>query len=321
MTAVAEHLGVDWEGWLMTVFPDALDCGGGEWLILCPFHDDHHPSCAVNTVKGLFNCRSCSAGGRITALAKGSGIRPRAQGGAALALRRRLAERTEVADPTLPMSWLDQFSPDNGYWTEIRGLRPATVRRYRLGLDHLNRQAVIPVIWRNQLWGVIRRQLRPQARPKYLFPKGLPRRELLWGWDQAAKAPRRPAERLRFGSAPVVLTEGQIDAMAASETGYRAVALGGNRMTTEQRTWLWRLQPTAVLIGLDDDDAGRGVPHAQDRAPTGVHRVASMMQSVPIFVVRWGKEYKDAAAIRDLDVRKEAIDAAQPYRLWRKALR
>jgi len=38
--------------------------GSGDQLkIICPFHDDHKPSCGVNTVKGVFNCFSCPAQG------------------------------------------------------------------------------------------------------------------------------------------------------------------------------------------------------------------------------------------------------------------
>jgi len=32
--------------------------GGGEWKMLCPFHDDHDPSLDVNDAKGLWLCRS-----------------------------------------------------------------------------------------------------------------------------------------------------------------------------------------------------------------------------------------------------------------------
>jgi len=39
-----------------------------EWAkVLCPFHDDHHPSLSINLQKGYFKCHSCDAkGGGIT---------------------------------------------------------------------------------------------------------------------------------------------------------------------------------------------------------------------------------------------------------------
>ena len=38
---------------------------GVQRQILCPFHDDHNPSCGVNLKKRLFNCLACGAGGNI----------------------------------------------------------------------------------------------------------------------------------------------------------------------------------------------------------------------------------------------------------------
>jgi DNA primase len=41
----------------------ALRKAGTEMVGLCPFHEDHNPSLNVNDRKGLWLCRSCSAGG------------------------------------------------------------------------------------------------------------------------------------------------------------------------------------------------------------------------------------------------------------------
>ena len=36
---------------------------GKQVKIICPFHDDHKPSCGVNLVKQVYNCFACGAGG------------------------------------------------------------------------------------------------------------------------------------------------------------------------------------------------------------------------------------------------------------------
>lgn len=36
---------------------------GDQIKIICPFHDDHKPSCGVNLAKHVYNCFSCDAGG------------------------------------------------------------------------------------------------------------------------------------------------------------------------------------------------------------------------------------------------------------------
>ncbi len=39
-----------------------------DWAkVICPFHDDHHPSLSINLREGFFKCHSCDAkGGGIT---------------------------------------------------------------------------------------------------------------------------------------------------------------------------------------------------------------------------------------------------------------
>ena len=36
-------------------------------MVICPFHDDHHPSLSVNINNGLFNCFACDAKGDVIA--------------------------------------------------------------------------------------------------------------------------------------------------------------------------------------------------------------------------------------------------------------
>ena len=36
---------------------------GAEWIVVCPFHDDHEPSLNINIKSGLFNCHACGAKG------------------------------------------------------------------------------------------------------------------------------------------------------------------------------------------------------------------------------------------------------------------
>lgn len=312
----------DWESWLQLNMPSAVrTLMRDEWLVLCPFHADRNPSCAVNTSKGVFVCRSCGAKGHMRTFQRKVGGENPDVARSTVMLRQRLTEAFEARQemPRLSERWLDQFSPDNGYWTDYRGLLPETVKRYRLRIDSANHEAIIPVYWQGSLRGVIRRRLKPGATPKYLFPKHLPRRELLWGYDQAiSQVTRGPVvgDR-RFGDNPVVLTEGQVDAIAVSETGARAVGLGGNRLLKTQRMHLRRMGPTSVLVALDNDEAGRGRRRQGPEHPSGVHQVVEMCRklAVPVFIVDWG-DFKDPAEVRDRAERVELVLDAQPYRVW-----
>ena len=48
------------------IFPDLST--SQDWAtVICPFHDDHHPSLSINLREGFFKCHSCDAkGGGIT---------------------------------------------------------------------------------------------------------------------------------------------------------------------------------------------------------------------------------------------------------------
>ena len=52
---VLAHYGIE-EHWPKTGMRDQVK-------IICPFHDDHKPSCGVNLVKEVYNCFACDAGG------------------------------------------------------------------------------------------------------------------------------------------------------------------------------------------------------------------------------------------------------------------
>ena len=42
-----------------------LDTSTPRQVIKCPFHDDRHPSCEIDTGKNLYHCYSCNAGGDV----------------------------------------------------------------------------------------------------------------------------------------------------------------------------------------------------------------------------------------------------------------
>jgi len=54
---------ISYESFYSDYFPDHKTLMNGEWLVLCPFHDDHKPSMNINIRTGLFNCHACDAQG------------------------------------------------------------------------------------------------------------------------------------------------------------------------------------------------------------------------------------------------------------------
>ena len=64
---VREHPGVTFEAVMAHYGLELLPSGSKpeQCKVLCPFHDDHKPSCGVNLKKKQFHCFPCGAGGNI----------------------------------------------------------------------------------------------------------------------------------------------------------------------------------------------------------------------------------------------------------------
>jgi hypothetical protein len=54
---------ISFENFYSGYFPSHKKLSNGEWVVLCPFHDDHKPSMSVNIKSGMFCCHSCGAQG------------------------------------------------------------------------------------------------------------------------------------------------------------------------------------------------------------------------------------------------------------------
>jgi hypothetical protein len=282
-----------WTAWVEEHLPDGHWESEHEWITLCRFHPDGHPSMAVNVDKGVFTCRSCHVGGSISKLAQLP--TPPAPASTAEVVNAILAK---VGDPQLadashgdgsplPESWLWQFDHPHPYW-ETR-LLPETIERFRLGYDPVTDCVTIPMRRPDgALLGVTRRHLDPTKKPRYREPRGVPKDRLLFAAWECSPFPET-----------LVVCEGQVDTMAVWETGYEAVGVGTSQLSLEQALWIRRIAPQRLIVGMDNDTAGRGHPghrkHGQWRRATGVWSVLEQLTEIPTDVVEWSK--KDPAEL------------------------
>ena len=49
----------------------SLQKAGANFKMLCPFHDDHHPSLMLHVGRQFFKCHACGAGGDVIGLVMG----------------------------------------------------------------------------------------------------------------------------------------------------------------------------------------------------------------------------------------------------------
>jgi len=180
-------------------------------------------------------------------------------------------------------------------WLEARGIDAAAARRFRLG--HTGAWFVIPVLQGNQVLGVRFRRdpyyLDEDQGPRYRNPKGQP--VLLY--------------RPNPGGWPLVVTEGEFDAMLLCLVGCDAVtatAGAGSLVGLLEREGIleqYRRSGATLHVATDQDAAGEGVVEQLLGRGVGVCRwrwdggkdVSEVLAGVPrsewpVLVRRWMRE-------------------------------
>lgn len=262
---------------------------------LCPFHDDSSPSLSLNVNSGLWVCYGCGEKGNARQLAAkiahGHDTPPEQE----LDLDTIVAELEgeEKQYRYLDESYLDLFGLGHPYWTERFGRKAnSVVRQWGLGYDPITNAVTIPHRTRDgRLLGVIRRKL-DDTGPKYLYPKGFPKKDHLWGMWQVR-------------SNSVVLVEGALDAAAVWNSGAEAVAILGSMLSKEQVRVLEDSGTWAVVLFFDNDEAGR-------RA-TEVAKALLDNSGLLVYEVDWSKwkQIKDPGEADARGVVPELLASAQ----------
>ena len=251
-------------------------------MICCPFHDDSNPSLGVETRRGIFHCFSCGESGTIyKLLAKLDGVSVdeirelyqeewKAQ---------RVIEEIEdqlfeqaFEDPSDSLPYLSRrykeesfnkaFPPlgtsDEGMsYMRMRGLTEETIEIFDLRWGLAGKYAgrvIIPVCDDvGKLLSYTGRAIDPNAQPKTRKPKGNKALYTLFGMYQQWLV----NDIKRKWETPLILVEGEIDAMYLYQLGFPAVATMGTSALTVPQVDLIVDHATKVLLLFDGDDAGR----------------------------------------------------------------
>lgn len=120
--------------------------GPDEVKVTCPFHDDHSPSCAINTQKRVFRCctAGCKAKGDFIGFLAGQ-LKTTRQ-----LIRKELSSRYDLSsDKTVDAQLIERYHA--AIWQAgpllqelyARGVTDADIRQYRLGVN--NGRITIPI--------------------------------------------------------------------------------------------------------------------------------------------------------------------------------
>jgi DNA primase len=231
-------------------------------LMLCPFHDDHHPSFTVNLDDGFWMCFSrCGRGDivQLTArrlnlstkeaiswLGRGIAAKPLTHEKVVEALSKKEQENEAEFGEFYDIRRVPRFMYN-------RGFNPATLKKFKVGFSEIRNAAVIPCgkhrIFRHP----------PGHEPRYEYTQKFPKASLLFGIEH-------------WIGPDMIVVEGSLDCIWMHQLGFtNTVSILGSKISQKQCEIIARTAERVYLL-LDNDSAGiNGVRLAVETIPNKVY--------------------------------------------------
>lgn len=279
---------------------------GSELACYCPFHSNSDtPAFYINKNTGLWICfnPSCGKTGSLRDLMKFFGDNGKiVKEYTPDEIERNLMEySSEKEEADLWSDLIDEIridvdedSPALKYLLD-RGFTKETISFFDIGYSENRRRIVIPA--RNydfKIVGIIGRSLDPDAKPKYLYSKGFPRKDLLFNLNVAKK----------YDSCIVV--EGSLDAIKVYQAGFPNVVASLGASITEGHIGLLRRFFDTIIIFSDNDAAGY----------TMRDEIASHCRDLNLRIVEFANpDVKDPGEMTHDEIRQH-IENAADYTSW-----
>lgn len=261
---------------LANTFLRGMKKSGSENIMsLCPFHDDHSASFAMNITTGLYFCHSCHAKGNIFTFLRDLGV-PRAMIDQKYKVLIESVRRACPAPPDgkrpgifdikgIPDSFLGLLDYTHPSMLDA-GFTEDTLRYFEVGWDNWHGRITYPVRdIKGELVAISGRTVHADVKPRYkLYDReyeawGLPAR---WGWDRRmvlynAHQVIPPMITHNPPDTTVILVEGFKAAMWMWQAGLKNVtALLGSYLSWEQ-AWQFQWLNGMTYLFLDNNYAGR----------------------------------------------------------------
>lgn len=244
--------------------------------MICPFHDDNHPSCHINFDEGVFHCFACGASGDAFqfvklanpsisdlnqlilyyAILNSKKVKGLILGKMRTSNKKESDKRAEHLQDlefshdfyyglkTVDWEWEDD--PVKDYMLS-RGFTEETLNKCKAKLTYTDKNypIVFPIYDLDKFKGYVCRTnvKRVEKKRKYLYNKGFSRVDTLCG---------------NYDNEVVVLCEGYMDKLKLEQHGLKNVAaIFGWKITGKQIDKLKSLKVKTIISALDTDGPGR----------------------------------------------------------------
>ncbi len=230
--------------------------GNNGWLRgLCPYHDESRPSWGIFTEADHhpFSCFSCKAHGSLYRLLIDIGHYSEEKSGKLSKIPGQIRsvdiqlEKKEIGMWPIDQSELYPFdlTRNAANYLKKRGIDPGLAKNLGIVYEPKLHRILFPWKFRAKLFGVTGRTLDPLETNKTMPLYGTMKGQLLY----------LPSGRIS-GRTPLILCEGEIDAVKIYQSGAKNVAAFGFGKMTDEQANLIQLSADSVICFFDDDHAG-----------------------------------------------------------------
>lgn len=298
-------------------------------MACCPFHDEEHPSFAINLDLGFFLCHACQERGGLRKLLKQLGISDvhiEKEFQFFIDAAEKAWQTALPKDPRINQIGKQEPLPEAllGFFNycpvdlEEAGFTEKTLKHFEVGVDEYHRRITFPLRdMYGHLVGISGRAVDKNVYSRYKVYDdeyvhfGLPKRntikkEILWHSHEVF-----PALHLSKTKKDLIITEGYKACMWVWQLGFQnVVAISGSSLSEEHAYVIERLGVRTFLL-LDNNKAGR----------KGTDIAAQLLakSSTDVFLPNYDlvcpdKEQPDQLTQLEL---QSLLTTAIPYYLWR----
>lgn len=219
----------------------------------CPSHNETRPSWGIRTDEPhLHACFACGFKGTLRTLLLHEGWTITAINNLLGKTSRRATEFTLANNKPLEVAneeelWPFVLEADAVRYMRQRGIVYATLQQAKVVYHPLDQRVLFPWYWNKKFYGATGRTIDPTNPAKIQAYFGLSKSKCLY--SPVGHLPKK---------GPVVIVEGEIDALKVTQAGHSAIALGHSHLSDAQ-VGLFESLPVnfEFVLMLDRDDVGQ----------------------------------------------------------------